>query len=164
MPASVGIKDVNFWKGTCHPEVVSLCDYPVCPRRVVCKRQVKLWGLRLCLTVGSAYVDEGRQATWAGLVYRWTENSQTQMRTDGFKEHAGWSQMRCDCPEPSDDPYSMQHSLSGWSVPTSLQRTSLQSTGTAECKQSWTAALGIRFLPTTITFFCRLTDLGCHWL
>lgn len=167
MPAYVGIKDVNFGKGTEDPViqkwlpfVTTQCALEELSARGKSSAEVS----DSCLTGGSAYVDEGREATWAGLVYRWTENSQTQMRTDGFIELAGWSQMRCDCPEPSDDPYSMQHSLSGWSVPTTLQRTSLQSTGTAECRQSWTAALGIRFLPTTITFFCRLTDLGCHWL
>lgn len=150
--------------GPCHPEVASLCDYPVCPRTVVCKKQVELWGLWLPVTVRSAHVDKGRETTWAGLVYNQTENRQTQMRIDGFIEHAGWSQMRCDCPELSDDPYSMQNSLSGWSVPTSLKKTSLHPTATAKRSQSWTAALRDRFLPTTITFFYKLMDLGCHCL
>lgn len=35
-----------------------------------------------------AWADRWRETAWAGLVYSWTEeNSETQMRTDGFMKH-----------------------------------------------------------------------------
>lgn len=66
----------------------------------------------------------------------------------------GWSQMRSDCPELSDDLCSMQNSLSCWSVPTRLGAARPAPLGSGfECKQSWTLRCGTRFLLTTITFF-----------
>lgn len=65
-----------------------------------------------------------------------------------------WLQIQSDCPQLSDDPYSMQNSLSCWFVPTSLVAAFAEPLGHGfEWNQNWTQLSCTQFLLTTITLF-----------
>lgn len=112
----------------------------MCTGTVVCKKQLslELWGHRLGLT---RQIRVGRKLELALFTAGQKKTARHKWGVTVSWSTIGWSQMQSDCPELSDDPYSMQNSLSCWSVPTSLGGVLPAPLSRGfECNQSWTTA------------------------